>query len=156
MSVDTHPAAGMWTHLPCIICFFITMYVYNIILLCSAHGPCTTGRPQCNAYCSVTACPSETKTPSSAQTRKRPGSPLTDEQAKKLRLEEVKLETMLKVFCTTECASCDAYKCRFIELINYCKSFSHLFVFLQILIWWIFFHASFPYKCNKIYIYFLL
>lgn len=101
-----------------------------ITRLCS----CTTGRPQCNAHCSVTACPSETKTPSPAQTRKRPGSPLTDEQAKKLRLEEVKLETMLKVFCTTECASCDAYKCQFMELINYCKSFSHLFVFLQILI----------------------
>lgn len=47
-------------------------------------------RPQRNAAFFVTACPSETETSSPAHVKKRPGSPLHDKQAKKLRLEEVK------------------------------------------------------------------
>lgn len=82
------------------------------------------------------------KIPSPASAGKRPSSPLNDEQAKKLRLEEVKPEQsyfILKYFGTTEYASCDGSKCRLImnqcnELLNPCCCF--FFVCLTFVRFW--------------------
>lgn len=104
------------------------------------------------------------KIPSPASAGKRPSSPLNDEQAKKLRLEEVKPEQsyfILKYFGTTEYASCDGSKCRLImnqcnELLNPC--FFFLFVCLTFVRFWqifddFFFYSilypAFPYQCIK-------